>query len=161
VDSGTPQPPEKPRGWIPPIYAEVFDIHERPTHNYPMPMAETCLSLSEKTSGYIFVEAVERWVSHIRTSLPANGERGAYAEDYGRVIHFLVRASRSLNRPEYLELARKIADEAIERLFVVQSGMFRSHPGENRCDAVDGLGILLLALLYLDTGEEPASAFAF
>jgi hypothetical protein len=161
VDSGTPQPPEKPRGWIPPIYAEVFDIHERPTHNYPMPMAETCLSLSEKTSGYIFVEAVERWVTHIRTSLPANGERGAYAEDYGRVIHFLVRASRSLNRPEYLELARKIADEAIERLFVVQSGMFRSHPGENRCDAVDGLGILLLALLYLDTGEEPASAFAF
>ena len=70
MDSGTPQPPEKPRGWIPPIYAEVFDIHERPTHNYPMPMAETCLSLSEKTSGYIFVEAVERWVTHIRTSLP-------------------------------------------------------------------------------------------
>ena len=28
------------------------------------------------------------------------------------------------------------------------------HPGEDRCDAVDGLGILLLALLYLDTGED-------
>ena len=85
VDSGTPQPPEEPRGWMPPMYAEVFDIHERPTHNYPMPMAETCLSLAEKTGDPVFVEAVERWVSHIRNSLPANGERGAYAEDYGRV----------------------------------------------------------------------------
>jgi hypothetical protein len=161
VDSGTPQPPEEPRGWIPPMYAEVFDIHERPTHNYPMPMAETCLSLAEKTGDRVFVEAVERWVSHIRNSLPANGQRGAYAEDYGRAIHFLVRASRSLNCPEYLELARQIAEEAVTRLFVVQTGMFRSHPGEDRCDAVDGPGILLLALLYLDTHEEPASAFAF
>ncbi len=161
VESGLPQPPEEPRGWIPPMYAEVFDIHERPTHNYPMPMAETCLSLYEQTQEPLFARAVERWVAHIRNSLPANGNRGAYAEDYGRVIHFLTRSSLSMNRPEYRQLAHQIAKEAIGCLFVEEHGMFRSHPGEDRCDAVDGPGILLLALLYLDRGEEPRSAFAF
>ena len=161
VESGLPQPPEAPRGWIPPMYAEVFDIHERPTHNYPMPMAETCLRLYEKTRDPVFGQVVERWVTHIRNSLPANDGRGAYAEDYGRVIHFLTRASLSLSRSEYRTLAQQIADEAIGHLFVEEVGMFCSHPGEDRCDAVDGPGILLLALLYLDTGMEPESAFAF
>lgn len=59
----------------------------------------------------------------------------------------------SLSRDEYRELARQIADEAIGCLYVNEAGMFRSHPGEDRCDAVDGPGILLLALLYLDTGK--------
>lgn len=161
VDSGAPQPPEEPRGWIPPMHAEVFDIHERPTHNYPMPMAEACLSLYEATEDAVFLEAVERWVTHIRNSLPANGGRGAYAEDYGRVIHFLVRASAVLEREEYQALAGKVAREAVHCLYMQDAGMFRSHPGEDRCDAVDGPGILLLALLYLETGEEPVSAFAF
>jgi hypothetical protein len=34
-------------------------------------------------------------------------------------------------------------------------GMFRGHPGEDRYDAVDGVGFLLLALLRLATGREP------
>lgn len=161
VADGQPQPPEDPRGWIPPMYADVFDIHERPTHNYPMPMAEACLSLFEQTKDPVFRRAVERWIVHIRNSLPANDGRGAYAEDYGRVIHFLVRTSQIFEYPEYHKLAREIADEAMKTLFVEEAGMFRSHPGENRCDAVDGPGILLLALLYLDTGREPESAFAF
>ena len=32
------------------------------------------------------------WVGQIYASLPANEGSGGYAEDYGRVIHFLVRA---------------------------------------------------------------------
>jgi hypothetical protein len=143
------------------MYAEVFDIHERPTHNYPMPMAEACLSLYESTQEACYLKAVERWIEHVRRSLPANGERGAYAEDYGRVIHFLTRASRSLNRPADRRLAREVADEAVARLFVAESGMFRSHPGEDRCDALDGPGILMLALLYLESGQDVESAFAF
>ena len=54
-----------------------------------------------------------------------------------------------------------MADEAVDQLFVEEAGMLRSHPGENRCDAVNGPGILLLALLLLDTGTELTSAFAF
>ena len=34
-------------------------------------------------------------------------------------------------------------------------GMFRGHPGEHRYDAVDGVGYLLLALIALETGQEP------
>jgi uncharacterized protein YyaL (SSP411 family) len=96
----------------------------------------------------------------MQSYLPIEG-RGAYAEDYGRAIHFLVRASRSLERPEYRQLARRIADEAVKHLYIVEAGMFRSHPSEDRCDAVDGPGILLLALLYLDSDDERVSAFAF
>ena len=136
VATGEPQPPETPRGWIPPVYAEVFDIHERPTHNYPMPMAEACLSLYEKTSDRVFLEAVERWATHVRVSLPANDGRGAYAEDYGRVIHFLVRASRSLKRAEHEKLAREVADEAIERLF---DRRFRG--AASRARRSEGMGI--------------------
>jgi hypothetical protein len=40
--------------------------------------------------------------------------------------------------------------------------MFRSHPGEDRADAVDGLGILFLALAELETGAAPRLlGFAF
>jgi len=56
-----------------------------------MPMAKACVSRYEKISDGVFRKAVERWVDHVRASLPANGRRGAYAEDYGRVIQFLVR----------------------------------------------------------------------
>ncbi len=96
VESGKPAAPKQPRGYMPPMYAEVFDLHERPTHNYPLPMAEACLSLYAMTDRDIFREASIRWIQHIRGSLPANDSRGAYAEDYGRVIHFLVRASEVL-----------------------------------------------------------------
>ena len=161
VASGLPQPSDNPRGWVPPNYAEVFDIHERPTHNYPLPMAEVCLTLNEKTRAHIFLRAVDRWVQHITAALPANGGRGAYAEDYGRVIHFLMRASLSLDRPEYKKLAQRVADEAVDRLFIEKHGVFRSHPREERCDAVDGPGILLLAFLYLESEQLSPTAFAF
>ena len=161
VESGLPQPPETERGWKPPMYAEVFDIHERPTHNYPMPMAEACLSLYEQTQDPVFLQAVERWVAHIGQSLSANDGIGAYAEDYGRVIHFLKRSAQSLNREQYAVFAEKVANEAVDRLFIDESGAFRSHPGEDRCDAVDGLGFLLLSLILLETHELPESAIGW
>jgi hypothetical protein len=52
-----------------------------------------------------------------------------------------------------MALAKKVADEAVGALF--DHGMFRGHPGEHRYDAVDGVGFLALALLWLQTGEEP------
>ena len=48
-----------------------------------------------------------------------------------------------------------MAQDAISHLWVEECGMFRSHPGEDRCDAVDGIGILFLALLCLQTGRAP------
>lgn len=159
VASGLSEPPEIPRGWIPPMHAEVFDIHERPTHNYPIEMAETCLSLYQATQAPEFLTAVDRWAAQIAASLPANAGRGAYAEDYGRAIHFLNRVALTLQRRDCQDLAHRVAEEAIEQLFIQDSGAFRSHAGEDRCDAIDGPGILLLALLYLETGQQPESAF--
>ena len=81
--------------------------------------------------------------------------KGAYADQYGRCIHFLIRAAHVLDDTTLFVQAGKLAEEAKGQLHVPAAGMFRSHPGEDRCDAVDGMGILFLALIWLETGIEP------
>jgi len=124
-----------------------------PTHDYPFQFAETCVRLWQETGEARFREGVERWAAWVMREIPANQGRGAYAENYGRAIHFLAAAGESLARPEWLAAARALADEALAVLHV--GPLFRTHPGEDRCDAVDGPGILFLALLRLETGSEP------
>ena len=144
---------QQPSRW----QAEIFDSQTRPTYNVPMSMAEACLSLHAQTGDPTSRQAVKRWIRQIRETLPANSGRGAYAEDYGRVIHFLVRASEVMKRPAYRKLAEQVASEAMDQLYVPRMGMFRSHPDEDRCDAVDGPGFLLLALMYLE-GSDPTTS---
>jgi len=91
----------------------------------------------------------------IAISTPAGDGKGAYADQYGRCIHFLARAANVVNDPTLSDQARQLASEAVSHLYSESAGMFRSHPGEDRCDAVDGIGILFLSLLYLETGHEP------
>ena len=124
-----------------------------PAHDYPMPLAECCLALYERTGKERYALACERWAGIIRAALPARGGQGAYAEHYGRCIHFLWRCGRAFGDASLTESARAVAREAVEVLF--DDGMFRSHPGEHRCDAVDGVGFLTLALLALGTDREP------
>ncbi len=124
-----------------------------PTHNYPMTMAESSLMLYEITGKNIYKEAVDRWARIVEKSLLARNGAGAYAEHYGRVIHFLLNCNETYNDNYYHQLAIKVAEEAVATLFA--DDMFRSHPGENRYDAVDGLGILSLSLIWLETGEKP------
>ena len=88
----------------------------------------------------------------VERSLPARGGRGAYAEHYGRCIHFLVTCARVFDREDCRSLAHRAADEALEVLSA--QDMFRTHPGEDRYDAVDGLGYLFMALMDLATGED-------
>lgn len=124
-----------------------------PAHDYPMPFAETCLSLYPRTGEEPYLRGCERWAEQVARSLPARDGRGGYAEHYGRCIHFLRRAAQVLERADYTVLAHRVAREAVETLH--DSGMFRGHPEEHRYDAVDGVGYLLLALIALDTGEDP------
>jgi hypothetical protein len=124
-----------------------------PAHDYPMPFAETCLRLWEITGELHHRLACERWCSIIGRSLPARGGQGAYAEHYGRVIHFLWRCGKVLSMPAAAALAQRVADEAIAVLW--DGSMFRSHPGEHRYDAVDGVGYLALALLALSADADP------
>jgi hypothetical protein len=127
-----------------------------PWHDYPMVFAETCVELYRRTKAPQYKEAVERWVGVVKkhpAPTTALDGRGAYAELFGRAIQFLTNAGATFNRPEYTAEARKLADASIDTLFA--HGMFRSHASEERYDSVDGVGYLLLALIYLETGKKP------
>lgn len=152
VADGKPILGEKVTTYQPREYAGIWEVLF-PTHDYPMSLAESTLSLYALTGGEEFQAGARRWIQIIAKNMPAREGKGAYAEQYGRCIHFLVRASQVFGEAEYLELAHRLAEEATEQLFAF--GMFRGHPGEDRYDAVDGVGYLALALLYLETGEPP------
>lgn len=160
VSDGSPRTPQRTSEggeatlYQPDYYADLWEPLF-PTHNYPMSMAEACLTLYQQTGDESFKQAVLRFAKLIAISTPARGGQGAYADQYGRCIHFLLRAANVLNDPALFAQARQLAAEAVERLHSPASGMFRSHPGEDRCDAVDGMGILFLSLLYLETGNDP------
>jgi len=118
-----------------------------PAHDYPMPTAEACLTAWATTGEAVFELAARRWVEVIERSLPARNGRGGYAEHYGRVIHFLWRAGQMLGDAGMTELAWRVADES---LAVLDAGhCLRSHPWEDRCEAVDGMGWLIMAWLAL------------
>ena len=68
-------------------------------------------------------------------------------------IDFLCPAAGSLGIPAIWDQARRVADEAVAALWA--GGLFRGHVGEDRYDAVDGVGFLLLSLLHLATGRPP------
>lgn len=156
---GTPRKPERAAKdgaetvYQPGEYAELWEPLF-PTHNYPMSMAEAALTLYQQTGDPFFLQAVRRWAAYIAQSTPANRGKGAYADQYGRCIHFLLRAAHSLREPAFFGQARQLAAEAVGHLHHRGTGIFRSHPGEERCDAVDGIGLLFLALIYLECGEE-------
>jgi hypothetical protein len=124
-----------------------------PTHDYPMCVAEACVALFRRSGREEYFNAARRWRRIIQEGLPAREGRGAYAEQYARCIHFLLRLDEAAPDTGCRELAVRVADEAVGVLF--EHDMFRGHPGEDRYDAVDGVGFLLLALLELGSGEAP------
>ena len=142
-----------------PQQVSIFSHVNRPPYQSPLKMAEACLSLHEASGDFPSRQAVERWANMIQQELSANENQVGYAEDYGRAIHFLVRASEVMKRPTYHTVARDLANEAMASLYVPKMGMFRSHPDENRCDSADGPGFLLLALMYLE-GSDPTKQSA-
>jgi len=160
VSDGSPRKPQRTKTtgeqsiYQPGEFAELWEPLF-PTHNYPMSMAEACLTLYQQTRDEQFRQAVARWANFIAQSTPANGGKGAYADQYGRCIHFLLRAAQLLDDRKFHEQAQALAAEAVAHLYSKQASMFRSHPGEDRADAVDGIGILFNALIYLETGREP------
>ncbi len=152
VADGTPALGPKTTPYQPGDYCDLWEPLF-PAHDYPMPMAESCLALWTATGREEFLAGAERWAAVIGAGLPARGGRGGYAEYYGRCMHFLLGLADATGRAEHRALAGRVAGEALAALFA--HGMFRGHPGEDRYDAVDGVGFLLLALVRLATGREP------
>ncbi len=142
-----------PTEYYPGDYSDIWNANF-PTHDYPMALAEACLELCRRTRAEEFEQAVHRWAAIVEESTvpetAAHG-RGAYAELFGRQMHFLVGAAETFGNESYRQAAHRLAAAAMKILFT--NGMFRGHAGEDRYDAVDGVGYLLLALLYLETGR--------
>lgn len=116
-----------------------------PAHDYPMQTAQGCLRLYRLTGRAPYLQGARRWASVVCDSLPAREGRGGYAESYGRVLHFLQDLQTTDPSPEWVELESAVWAEAEMRLWTGER--YRTHAGEDRCDAVDGLGFFFLALL--------------
>jgi hypothetical protein len=156
---GTPVLGPKETIYAPDDYCDLWEPLF-PRHDYPMALAETCVALHALTGKEAFRQAAARFADSIADDLPARQGRGAYAEHYGRCIHFLTVAGRHFGEPSYAHLARRVAAESIEMLYTGE--MFRTHPGEDRYDAIDGLGLLALALLELQfPGQVDLMGFGF
>lgn len=156
ASDGTPQRDQpgidKISIYQPGTYADIWNALF-PSHDYPLALAETCVSLYELTQMPDFRTAIYRWAEIIAARTYDDLPDVRYAEQFGRAIHFLLHASQVLHDNRLRIQAVDLADVAISSLFAGR--MFRGHTGEDRCDAVDGVGYLLLALLYLETGRQP------
>lgn len=149
IATGEPVLGPKTTKYQPTDYCDIWEPLF-PAHDYPMPNAEACLMCYRHTGDERFLKGLEHWIQVIKNALPS--PRG-YAEHYGRCIHFLCEAGEALNCSEWRDLAAQIAQEANQNLLM--QDRFRTHVGEDRCDAVDGLGFLFLALMRLERGQEP------
>ena len=78
-----------------------------------MPFAEACLTLYEETEKNVYREAVYRWAKIIANTIPANRGKGAYADQYGRCIHFLHRSGRVLGDSALSRQAQELALVAV------------------------------------------------
>jgi hypothetical protein len=151
VATGRPVVPAA-KGYWPGRYSDIFNSDQWPTHDYPMAFADACLTLHELTGIGAFEVGAKHWAHIVENGIPAPRDRVVYAEQYGRCIRFLVRASRRLQEPALLGTASRLAGEATERLY--ENGMFQGYPGGHLYESVDGVGFLCLALLALEESAE-------
>ena len=151
VDSAAPVIPSE-AGYWPSVYADVWNTNQWPTHDYPMAVAEACVTLYAMTHEQVFLDAIQRWSRIAADTRPVRTGNWAYAENYGRCIHFMVRAGRQIGDERLLHDASVIADEAVDCL--CECGMFQGYPGAHVYESVDGVGYLFLALILLGTGRE-------
>ncbi len=150
VQTGEPVAPQA-AGYWPGEYSRIWNPDQWPTHDYPMAMAKSSLSLYEKTSDEAFLEGVRRWASVIDEDSHAPRDQAVYAEQYGRCIDFLARAGRVLGNDRWLQMANRLADDAVERMY--ENGMFQGYPGGHVYESVDGVGFLALALISLQVED--------
>lgn len=155
VADGSPDRSRKTTVYQPDTYSDPWQPLLR-THDYPVQLAQCCLRLYELTGDGACRTAVERWAEIVRETFPdpaAGDARPVYAEHLGRAVWLLLDAADAFRQPDLRRHATELADRALELLYC--DGMFRTHTGEDRADAVDGLGFLLLALLYLARRRKP------
>jgi len=117
-----------------------------PRHDYPLQTAWATLQCAQFEGGAVWEGHLSDMVEAVGRSLSELDSRPLYAEMAGRALIFL-HESRDL-----VPAAVGYRDELLAR---VESGLwagerFRSHTGEDRVDAVDGMGFLFAALVSLE-----------
>lgn len=165
VDSGLPVLGARTTQYQPGDWCDVWEPLF-PAHDYPLPCAEACLDVYHLTGDDRFAIGAQRWLRHIvgqglpqQATVAGNRIPGTCAEHYGRAIHVLDRIGSLLHDPLATLHADRLAAEAVKRLWT--GTMFRGRPGEDRYAAVDGVGILLLALLEREHGPGDLLGFTF
>ncbi|MAG57762.1 MAG: hypothetical protein CMJ83_15860 [Planctomycetes bacterium] len=94
-----------------------------------------------------------RWKRELEEAMPAAAKTGGtYAENYGRAISFYVHLARATGETKHLAQAESLAQEAVTKLF--RNGLFCGHPAKPYYESTSGVGILLYALLELDSPAE-------
>lgn len=83
-----------------------------------------------------------------RRHLPANGKYGTMAGNYGQLISCLLQMERLTADTHYRELARQVAEEALDHLWTGK--LIRGFAGRTHYSAIEGQGYLVQALLELD-----------
>jgi hypothetical protein len=140
----------------PGVHLEMWNAYF-PDHEYGISLGESAVRLWRATHESRFATAARRLAQQLMASRPGSRARsghGAYAETFGRGIRFLVAAADALSEPSLLRDAQSLAADAVRMLYHAKSGLFRGHAGEDRYDAVDGVGILGEALLRLDEVQQ-------
>ncbi|MFW6170867.1 MAG: hypothetical protein ACODAD_10290 [Planctomycetota bacterium] len=146
----------EPRGHIDPWQPYVAG------YEHPLDTAVTYALAAEMTDEVALVEAARRWADFLERELPAGpcktgtwydeyarnqAEHGAYADHYGKTIVFFRAMRRLTGEPRYGQLARRVADDAVTKLY--HNGLFRGHPAKPYYESIDGVGTLLMALFEL------------
>lgn len=131
-------------------------------YEHPLSTAQIFPYAYQLTADAEMLQTAQRFARWIRTSPPGTvengetwfkaytfgpGKMGTYADLYGRAISFFVHLYVLTGDKTSLQDARTLADEAVAKLY--HHGLFRGHPAKPYYEAVDGVGILLYALVQL------------
>ena len=166
IDSAEGYAAAQPRGhldlWGPYVARYQYPIYTAQAYAYAYHLtnAPDMLKAAERFAAWIertppgTVETENTWY---RSYSEGPGRQGTYADKYGRTISFLLHLYVVTCEQGYLDNARALANESIEKLH--HNGLFRGHPAKPYYEAIDGVGNLLYALLELDQAlRDPQAA---
>ncbi len=98
----------------------------------------------------------QRLADCYRTLLPANGDQGTFAANYGRLISFFLVTEQITGDAAYRKTAQRIADEAVGHLWAGR--MFRGFKDRTHYTALEGAGQLMQGLVELEADPKKLTA---
>lgn len=140
-------------------------------YEFPLAAAQGYASAYAVTRDASILESAKRWADCFRREWPPRhsaepswyswysrdwAQHGTYADNYGRLISFLLQMRAATGDEAYLSFAREVAREAVGKLYY--QGWLRGHPCKPYYEAVDGVGYLLRALIQLDQAMHGGNA---